>query len=216
MNFMILRVTWRKTLVSRTAAECQNFLILNFGSLFFSLVAEIPTTSPKTPLYTDVRSPLVEVCHRLRVNVHWVDRKEQTMSMAYPIIVSTLPFKDVSARALADLAPPSILWTRGLTVTTDDEHAIEDVRHDSELPSYCRLIPTSTPYVPSVSPFHSSPPPPAFNDINPPTAMPVTTPLPLPNSNPLEEGVTRALRSVRSIMTQEPQGAGVALAKMFP
>jgi hypothetical protein len=179
------------------------------------IVAEIPMISAKQPLYTDIRSPLLEVGHRLRINVHWDDKREQTMSLAYPVVVSTLPFKDVSARSLADLAPPSLSWTRNLTIATDDDQTMEDVHHDHELPSYSRLIPTSTtPYssftAPAV-PVSSTPRP-----TTPHLTLPSPPSIPNTNNAAIEENIGRAIRSVRSIMTQDTQGVGIALAKMFP
>ncbi|KAI8583947.1 hypothetical protein K450DRAFT_64391 [Umbelopsis ramanniana AG] len=211
-----------KPVVENTVAFERQYDFENIaGDIEEEIVAEIQTTSPKTPLFTDVRSPLIEVCHRLRVNIHWVDRKEQTMSLAYPVVVSTLPFKDVSARALADLAPPTILWTRAAVGSDGDEVVIEDVRHDNELPSYGNLIPTSRPSINTsfnTSAIASSD---SSNDASPPSTpqsissansnLSIT-----PGNNSLEDNVVRAMRSVRSIMTHDSQGVGLALAKLFP
>lgn len=179
----------------------------------FDLVAEIPMITPKEPLFTDIRSPLLEVGHRLRINIHWDDKKEQTMSLAYPVVVSTLPFKDVSARSLADLAPPSLSWTRSLATATQDDQTMEDVHHD--LPSYSRLIPTSTtPYSSTTTPAVSANPSPQPTLPNPTSLS--SPSIPYATTAPIEENIGRAIRSVRSIMTQDTHGVGIALAKMFP
>ncbi|KAH8551887.1 hypothetical protein BGW37DRAFT_492792 [Umbelopsis sp. PMI_123] len=219
-----------KPVVENTVAFEREYDFENIaGDVEEEIVAEIETMSPKTPLFTDVKSPLIEVCHRLRINIHWVDKKEQTMSLAYPLVVSTLPFKDVSARALADLAPPTILWTHAAIGSEGDEHVIEDVRHDNELPSYGRLIPTSRPSATSPLNIVALPSSESTNypvtpttsptQVNPPTSIPIpsaSSNSSTPPASVLEDSLVRAMRSVRYVMTQDAQGVGSTLAKMFP
>jgi hypothetical protein len=142
------------------------------------------------------------------------------MSLAYPVVVSTLPFKDVSARALADLAPPTILWTRAAIGSDGDEHVVEDVRHDDELPSYGNLIPTSRPLINTTINTAAIISPDSSNDpSSPPTPHSISSAafnLSVTPANSFEDGVVRAMRSVRSIMTHDSQGVGLALAKLFP